>query len=428
MIASPEIRNYQTGKKGRARNFLNGFNSQRETEALRRNFGLATNRGSAPFAVLENAIQENLSNMVSHRREYTLSDPVVLNPVMLDENDQLVNSESGYRILDMVSGDERNGAVRDFVGAVEKRLSTAGAGEMVIGISPVGHSGRFEQGKEIVYEETQLYAFRKGRGRIVEGITFISDLTFEQCLDLYGEFGGGAEVFSGNELTKRQKIEELTRRTVSVTGGEVHLESILDTIEAKMGGVVMRKANGMNRTFEEARELLRDPDLLKALPADCSDVLDMYRAYLMSNIGNINNEEVFKALKQRMEIALLEITRLTVKDRDEKNEENKTQEVRIIYENAFKGNNVDLIDYNRIKSVYEEQIRFLRMRPGCLGKVSSTLSLTGQSLGDILSGTSNIKSLFGGGKGIGESCKVCGVNPRVEGGCGFCHGCASKAA
>lgn len=426
MIASPENRlfsmNGSSALKPVARNFLNGFNSERETEALRRNINAASKNRLISVDALENALSENLANIASHRHEYTMSDPVVLNPVDLDEKGRLVNAESGYRILDMISPDERGGAVIDFVGGVEKILAAASLGDMVIGISPAGHTGRFEQGKEIIYEETQVYAFRKGRGKLLGGITFISDLTFEQCLNLYGEYGKIDEAFQGRQLSERQKIEEMTRRPILITGGNISFENILDSIEAKIGGAVMRQANGMNRTFEEARVLLKDPGQLKALPDDCFEVLAMYRCYLESNIGNINDEEVFKAVKQRMEIAMLEITRLSIKEKKE------THEVEFIYEDAFSGNNIDLIDYNRIKSVYEEQIRFLMMRPGCLGKVDSKFSLTGQSLGDILSGTSNIKSLLSGSAGTSESCKICGINQSVGGGCGYCHGCADKAA
>lgn len=431
MIASPENRNYQAGKS-RVKNFLNGFDSNGETQALRRNFNAAKRGGLISHSSLETVMRENLTNMVSHRREYTMSDPVVLNPVALDEYGNLVNSESGYRILDMVSPDERGGAVSDFVEEAGKKLASAAAGDMVIGISAAGHSGRREPGREIIYEETQIYAFKKGRGRLLEGITFISDLTFDQCLSLYGEYGKEKNPFEDPHLSEREKVEELTRRPIIITGGSIDFESILDSIEAKMGGDVMRKSNGLNRTFEEARELLKDPDSLKALPEDCSDILDMYRAYITANIGNINNEGVFSAIKQRMEIALLEITRLTI--REDKDEEKGMYDAKVIrrkalliYESAFKGNNIDLIDYNSIRSVYEDQIRFLRMRPGCLGKISSSFSLTGQTLGDILSGTSNVKSILSSSAGK-QSCKICGMNPSVEGGCGYCHGCADKAA
>lgn len=430
MIASPESRIYpmngSSALKPVAGNFLNGFNSQGETEALRRNCNVVSGGRLIALDRFDNVISENLANMASHPHEYTLSRPVVLNPVSLDERGKIVSRGSGYRVVDMISPQERGGAVVDFMEQTEKKLAESKTGDVVIGISPPGVTGRFEGGKELIYEEPQIYVFKKGRGRLLEGITFIADLTYEQCLKLYGKYEKPDKSISNMEISERDRVADMVRRPIFITGGSVNFESVLDNIEAIMGGKVMRKANGINRTFEEARELLKDPKQLTQLPQECENVLGRYKNYLEANIGNINDEEIFGAIKQRMEIAMLEITKIIIgEEKEVGNQEHKQSSA--IYINAFSGNNINLIDYNLIKNVYDEQIKFLMTRPGCLGRVGNNFTLTGQSLGDILSGASNPASLFGD-VGVGPNCKVCGVNPRAEGGCGFCHGCASKAA
>lgn len=419
------------GRKAVAENFLNGFDSQVETEALKRNYNnAARGRRLVMMDGLQPVINENLANMSSHPKEYTMSDPVVRNPVRFNKKDQFVNDESGYVIEDMITDEERGGATRASVVNAQKKLSRLKTGDLVIWISSVGPTGRYESGREIVYEETQVYVFKKGSGRLIEGITFICDLTYEQCLKLYGKYEAPDPSMTDLRKSELSRVSEMAKRPISVTGNQARIVNVLDNIQAIMGGKVMRKANGKNRTFDEARELLYNPSQLKELPEKCRAVLDKYQEYLEANLSQINDEKVFNAIKQRMEIAMLEITRI-INNLEVGSETRQELPTSFLYIQAFDENNTDKIDYKLIKNNYEAEIQYLVTRPGCLGKIGGDF-LTGQELGDILSGQSNIIS-FPGSEAVGKSaesggtCKICRMNKAVKGGCGYCEGCAKAA-
>lgn len=412
-VVAAEIIPPQRSKEKPRGNILNGFNSSAEIEALQKN------AKTSP----EQAVRENLANMLRYHDEYTKSDNVVQNPLMQDEDGDLANSDSGLKLLPLISEQERKGAVRDMMLSVQATLKGAKEGKVVIGVSGPGGTEMpdYQSGKEVIYTESQVYVYIKGKGREVRALTFISDMTLEECIRFYQSFAEPNPTVLNENAVQIDRLAELSRLPISVTGGKIDFAGVLKRIEDTMSGrKVMRAANGKHRTFEEGYQLIELGEKIHSLPEKCKQVAQRYQGFLEANLGNINDPAVAEAVRQRMDIAMLEMTRII-------NFKGDNQPDNLVYLNAFSTLAPNLVDINSIQHMYQKEIAYLLTRPGCNGSGESSGSLTGQSLGDLLSGGVSI----GGGSGeiaaLAPKCMTC-RKELCEGKCFNCEKRLARAA
>lgn len=392
---------------GQRKNILNGFNSQAEIEALQKNSKISH----------EQAVKENLANMLRYHDEYTKSDPVIENPLMLDEDGDLANSDSGLKLLPLISAQERKGSVRDMMLAVQTEMREAEEGHVMVGVSGQGGTEMpmYKSDKELIYTESQIYVYIKGKGRQIRALTFISDMTLEECIRFYQSFAEPDPVVLSKEAAEIDRVSELERRPISITGGKIDFAGILKRIEDTMDGRnVMRAANGKDRTFKEAYKLVELGEKIHSLPEKCNQVAKRYENFLKANLDRIHEPCVAEAVKQRMDIALLEMTRII-------NFKGDVQPDNLVYLKAFSTLTPNVMDMNLVQFIYQKEIAYLLTRPGCNGSGTAEDILTGQSLGDILSGKSSIS---GGGESsvLAPKCFRC----RKELCEGKCPGCERR--
>ncbi len=405
---------------------LKNFTATQEVESLRKKFNDGLAQGTGREEVINRIVAENSANMRAYQWEYTMSDPILVNPVKQNKNGELVNSKSEYSILEMTSKNEREGAVWESVVKTQALLKEARVGESVMIISPAGWSGRVDaQGKEIVYPEAEIFAFIKGEGSKIRALTFVADLNMQQCEEFRAAFLKPEPQTEQKKFNEKEKIIKMTASPILVSGGKIKFEDILDKIQSIKGGEIMREADGAGRTFSEARNFLARGDELQEMPELCEEVIETYEDYLRKNISEINNPAVYGAVKQRMEMTVFEIAKIL------RGGKNETNQISNFYMQAMNANNIQLLDTRVVDSNYNSIIHFLQTRPGCNGGGNSTSGVFSSSLSEILSGNSISISSTGGLFGSAESgatCKVCGINSAAKGGCGFCDGCAKKAA
>lgn len=405
-----------------------GFDPDKEVLGLRRRYREELARGLSPAEAKIRPIEETMTNSNDVHAEYSARLPVLPQHIVM-ESGRLKNSKSGYRIVDMISEEERQGAVLEAWVLNEKTLDKVKEGDTLISISPTGKTGIFdkETGGEFSYSDLQLYAVIKGWDGVLRGVTFIvSGMTYGESLELYQQFGESTPKMEDMKLDELDRVSEMVRRPVSVKGGKINFEMILDEIQSVKGGEVMRVADGVEKTFDEARELLKRIDEIEFLPEDCKGMLEDCRTYLDGNIENIEDPIVYDAIKQRLKATYLRVSKKVLGE-----DESETEEEKQVFRVMFDIQNTAKIDDRWINDNFAQTMFMLSRIPGCMGSSTSTGDfLTGQSLGDILSGGSNIISFSGalGSTEAGGSCKVCGINSAVKGGCGYCHGCAKKAA
>lgn len=396
-----------------------GFTPLEEMASLKSKYNEGLAKGENPKDLLNRIVTENITNIRWYQWEYTMSDPVLPNPVALNEKGELVNSKSGYSIVDMTTEEEREGSVKRSVVKTQELLKDAKEGDTVMIVSPPGWTARKESnGREIKYAEAEIFTFIKGEGRNIRALTFISELSLEECQQFKDHFVSPDPEVVKNKQTEREKIMDMVANPIMVTGGKVKFEDILDRIEAIKGGEIMREANGANRTFKEAREFLSRGDELQKLPDLCEEIIQTYETYLRENIANINDPNVYAAINQRMQLTVLEIAKTLKGGKAEA----ASKEVSFFYKQAMASTNV--IDTKIMQNNYDAQIAYLRTRPGCNGGgVSESSNIFGSSLTQVLSGNSGAVFSSGGGlRSSGEvtHCRKC--NEEIcEGKCFKCN-------
>lgn len=370
-----------------------GFTAMEEIVSLKKKYNEGIAAGMDPKELMKKIVIENVTNIRWYQWEYTMSDPILPNPVAQNENGELVNSKSGYSIVKMTGEQERNGAVKASVIRTQELLKDAQEGDTVIITSPPGWTGRKDDSKTIIeYTEAEKFVFTKGKGRSIRALTFISELTLEQCQQFRDYFITPDPEAQNKEQTEREKIINMVSNPIFIPGGRVKAEDVLRRVQAIKGGRVMREAHGANRTFDEAWEFLARGDEIQQLPDLCEEVILTYEKYLSENIENINDPKIFYALYQRMQLTVLEISKILKPDK----KDDTPKQMSFFYQQAMSGNNV--IDQKIIKNNYDAQIVFLMTRPGCNGGgQSESAGIFGSSLSEVLSGGSGL----GGGGGFG---------------------------
>lgn len=401
-----------------------GFTPLEEMASLKTKYNEGIAKGEDPKELLNRIVTENITNIRWYQWEYTMSDPVLPNPVALNEKGELVNSKSGYSIVDMTNEEERKGAVKASVVNIQKSLKDAKEGEMHMIISPPGWTGRLDRdGKPIIYPESEIFTFIKGKDGNLRALTFIADMDIDQCDQFRKAFiqpsqGQESEQIKDPKVISTiKRIEDMVTSPVPVTGDKASFDKVLDQIQVVMGGEVMREANGATRTFAEAREFLARGDELQKLPDLCEEIIQTYEKYLRANIENINDPDVYAAINQRMQLTVLEIAKTLKGDKTE-----AAKEVSFFYKQAMASTNI--IDSKIMQNNYDAQIAYLRTRPGCNGGgASESANIFGSDLSQVLSGKSG--AIISGGGGLrlsGEVTRCSKCNEEIcEGKCFKCN-------
>ena len=392
-----------------------GFTPLEEMSSIKTKYNEGLAKGEDLKQLINRIVTENLTNIRWYQWEYTMSDPVLPNPVALSEKGELVNSKSGYSVVEMTNEEEREGAVKLSVIRAQELLNGANEGDTVVIPSPPKWNGR-KDAKE--YPEAEWFVFRKGKGRHIRALTFIAELTLEQCQEISDYFVKPDPSAESKELTEKERIIKMVSNPLLIKGGKARFEDILERIQIVKGGDIMREANGANRTFAEAWDFLKRGDELQKLPDLCEEIILTYEKYLRENIENINDPTVYAAINQRMQLTVLEIAKTLKGDQ----KADSPNEVSFFYKQAMASTNV--IDPKIMQSNYNQQIAYLRTRPGCNGGGAEATNVFGSNLKQILGGYSGIS---GGGSAIGgesspftEKCSTCKLE-LCEGRCPNCE-------
>lgn len=399
-----------------------GFTPLEEMHSLKTKYNEGLAKGEDPEQLKNRIITENITNIRWYQWEYTMSDPVLPNPVALNEKGELVNSKSGYSIVDMTNEEEREGAVKLSVIRAQELLKNAKEGETIVIISPPKWTGRkTAEGVAIEYPEAELFTYKKGKGRNIRAVTLIAELSIEQCQEVSDHFIKPESSPSHEELSPKERIKRMVSNPILIKDINVTAEHIVDVVQHVKGGDIMREANGANRTFTEAQEALARGDEFQKLPDICEGIIETYEKYLRDNFENINDPEVYAAINQRMQLTVLEIAKTLKGD----GKSGAAQEVSFFYKQAMASNNV--IDQKIVQKNYDEQIAYLMTRPGCNGGGSARSSMGISSQSSPLSGGSS--SEIGGGSGLskeGGICVMCNTKNECTERCYKCGGMLTK--
>lgn len=402
-----------------------GFDVDKEVKGLHDKYVAGLAEGLSPAEAKTKPIKETMANSKDVHGEYALGLPVLPQRIVMKDG-QLLNSKSGYRIAGMITEEERQGAVLEGWLIAEDKLATAKKGDVFIMISPPGKTGlhHSETNEEHVYEDMQMYVVIVGDNGELRGVTYIvSHIAYQQVLKLYSQFQAPTEKMTNMKLSELERTSEMVRQPIFISGGKLDHYKILDKTQAVVGREVMRSYDGKEKTFTEARGLLGKLDHLEFLPEKCKPDLDDLRKYLDKQVESIQDPKVYEAIKARIRWTYLRIAE-KILGFDEKKNVVQVQAETKAYKQAMDTSNISSIDNKYLNVMFAQTQAALALIPGCLGnkKAGSSLSLTGQTVGDLLS--SNIISFPGSGgislNGEVAKCSTCNLE-LCEGKCYNCE-------
>ncbi len=124
-------------------------------------------------------------------REYPLGGeiPVFENPVELDSEGFLVNSQTKIRLINLTNQHERQGQVWRSVLEMGRVLKRAKKGDFVFAVSPGGHS-EDSQGRRVDYKQDYFVGFQKGEGDTIDRALILGfDNEFTENIRFLRSFG-----------------------------------------------------------------------------------------------------------------------------------------------------------------------------------------------------------------------------------------------
>ncbi len=266
-----------------------------------------------------------------------------------DNSGELVEPWYEKKMKDMVSPNERNGAVLASLTDMENYLRSEKEGAVAVMVSPSGWTGlRADNGESIVYQDTQVYFMRRHLDTVI-GTTFRTDFNRAEGREL-------VKILTGVELPPDASVIDYVR-TIALIPGSEHKEEqdMVFDLEKIRGGKNVYK----DKTWGDMFEDLRVRDYLYQFDYITKRRIDEFESYVTSN--DLSRFEIQKALAATILII----------SKDALFGERKTKTEQKFSENSFGRPYYEKSDYVPYGDVLDK----VREIPGCAGGGSSAESL-----------------------------------------------------
>lgn len=371
---------------------LPNFNIEREVQGLFRIAGSDS---------LEGALSEVRGNIIGFKLEFYLQAALLPNPVRLNRHGDIENALSGQRILDMITKRERLGGVYDGFATVEAYLAEAQPGSMAVIASPSGWSGLQDSyGRDYNYHDSQVYTFRVREDGELEAFTLVTDMDFDQNLNLLEKLGVETKGIL-KPKTYRERLAETVKTPSLIPPGQLEgFEQVAGILQEVIGSDVIRTVTNPDgsktqKYFADVyKDLQRGDELLK-LDARCEEIVGEFETFVREILTLQSPEVARGAIEIKLRDTLVDIY-TTVKG--EKIPTYKTQSEREFF--------------------YLAQSKQIAMLPGCSGGWTS--SNIGIDTGLGIRGASTESSNVSYNKG---DCVKCKREDVEVGPCKLCRSC-----
>lgn len=298
------------------------WNSELEMTTLFKNYNNYISEGRSASLALELSFLEVEQDIRTFTLEFIQAKLVIPFLVSLDASAEhsIVSRYDNRSVVSKTSSEERFGANLDAAKTIDEFMRTAPANSLAILNSPPGWTGWFDsQGKPITYTDNQMTVYWKEEGDVLNALTIVSDLNYEQSKQYSTEFGVDKTKLEGD--TDQEKVANLVRNPILLSfpkDGQSPVERAVEKLLAirGLGDIKVQKKDG---TFESkpVTELIegiaRREDMLNFCE-EVEQVILQLKEYLFSKLDNLGDFNTQKTISSVVDRAILEITRINRKD------------------------------------------------------------------------------------------------------------------
>ncbi len=331
---------------------------------------------------------------------------------------------SGRLMVDVVSPEERKGAVLEASVAIENILLAAENNSFAVLMSPNGWNGFMDKNGEQAspHLNTQVQVFWKDATGQLKGLTFHIDLDYDQAKEVMTRLGVSPEALEGE--TEEDRLVNIVKNPAAACLPATYsnaFEYVLDKIlEVRGDGdfrLLQQDTSVEIRTVAEARQGIKRFDQLFLGSRKEEEYLAKLKNYVLGEAGNIREQSVQQKIICQIENTILTLTRIYLQE---------SGKMPILQPSVLAGLRLHPWGVIGNNDGFALERAFLETRAGC---PPSEAALRGISLGFSISSEGSIS--FSGGV-TGEyhvgTCGKCGNSNVLVGKCRICTTCEKGLA
>ncbi len=240
---------------------------------------------------LEGFKLEFLSEKVVYPRKYVrnASDPGRLEDPLYGK----AKDGSHYaKMSEMVSDQERNGAVKESIEKIQNFFADAPDGAMAVMTSPLGPTGfKTADGLAIDYPDSYFFIMQK-KGDEVTNYTVKTDLQLQHCREVIAQL-------TGKQLSENASLETYVKSLALINPGEhAHIHDVDDVVSVlenvQPEHAFIDKQNAKTTSWEEVRDQVRRGEDLYQFDQETVRIIDDYGKY--AEEGTHTKDELHKAI------------------------------------------------------------------------------------------------------------------------------------
>lgn len=294
----------------------------------------------------------------------------------------------GRRLLDTVDPAERNGVVAQSLQKMQEHLLSGG--ETAVMVSPDGWTGlKTDKGKDIVYEDTQVY-FLKREGDSIVGTTFRTDFSLGEAKEV-------VRIMTGITLPDNASSIDVVRTVALGSDKNIKPEDAVFSLKKARGEA--RKEPYKGKSWQNMFDDIKNRDFLYDFDKKIETMIEDFEESVLSD--NLPKFDIQKALAATI--------------------------LRISKHSLFEGKHgvsdeLSHHSYDRKYAdigyvTYGDVLDKVKELPGCAGGGSSTKSITDR-----------LTSIKDRGYDFDHegTCAVCNSGPKALGPCEICEDCVVK--
>jgi hypothetical protein len=408
-----------------------GFNVPLEAKSLKKIFREKAFSGLNPAEAARAAFNETKGNLIGFWYEYLMLSPVLPNPVMIAQQkgqNRLKNAFSGQILVDMVTRDERLGAVQDGVAIVEDELVNKDKNadgsykkKLVVMQSAAGRSGlKDSAGRDIIYQDSQTYIFKRNEDGTIECFTVVTDMTRGENRKFLAALGVSCPRMVGDMEDLANMVKSVAVKTEDQQ--IKNIEDVVKVIENVKENPYARKIKHKDgrqeiKYFSEVYAGVKKGKAMLNLNKHQEDLISSLEKNLTDTPEVFNEETDPEILEKLIGTAVLEMVSILAWEKEASDHQDKSLTARN-YQKML-----TLEEFKAKRSFdYTRELKILReLPPGCNGG-------GGMSVKQMLNGESGVLGVFGPRRAFFETssskkCQKCNqAKPDVE--CGYCTSCA----
>lgn len=231
--------------------------------------------------------------------------PIKLKKIDTENGAEIIAPNYGNQpLLETVSEKERNGTVKASLAKIVEYLKTASPGSTSILISPSGWSGlHISGGKEIVYEESQIYFYQVGVLGNIEAVTFRTDCSLiENQTIAYILNPGGFSIREGDE---KEVIEAVVSAPIFIdsTNFRLGINEFVEVLrKIKKSRFVLR-----DKTFEDLENDLNKVNQIIKADKVTEEMIESFHDFVLNEVKDLSPQTT-QTIRKRLGETILKIS------------------------------------------------------------------------------------------------------------------------